>query len=113
MSCPLDVAQNPFYQLKVSITWIMHKQANLLYNMREVWPGECQILKGSNNTSIVRRIRNRFAISCRQFTLGVNRCRDGVAIQHVGPFQEFISILLLREKQPMRCTMYIDTKKVM
>jgi hypothetical protein len=59
----LKISKDTLDQGKMRLTRIMHVEANLLYNISNVWPSECQILKSTSKVAVVGRIGDTWAIS--------------------------------------------------
>jgi hypothetical protein len=56
----------------------VHVEAHLLDNVCSVGPRESQVLKGSGEASIGRRVGDRGAIVLRELHLSVDRCGSGL-----------------------------------
>jgi len=95
----LDVAKNTFDESKMTLTRIMHMQADLLHGVCNVRSCECQPLQCSRQLPVLRWIRYRCATSCWQLRLDVDRCRDRSAIGHASTIKQVFSILSLREAE--------------
>jgi hypothetical protein len=53
----LHIAKDAFDELEVGVSWIMHKEANLLDGVREVSTCEGKILEGTGEASVEALVR--------------------------------------------------------
>jgi hypothetical protein len=56
---PTKIAQDALHGHQVELARVMHVQADLLQDISDVGPCECQVLEGSNNALELRGNRNR------------------------------------------------------
>jgi hypothetical protein len=78
---------------------IMHVKAHLLNGIREVRPGEGEVLQSTGQTPKGSGICHRVARIGRQLRLSINRSSAGLAICHPRPLEDIESILsLVQEK---------------
>ena len=57
-------------------------------------------------------VREESAVGGGEFGASVNRCRIGVAVQHVGTIQDLESILLLGQEEPSSGVVYGNAKEM-
>jgi hypothetical protein len=53
----LHIPQNPFDLLEMAVTWIVHKETDLLNGMGEIRSGEGEVLESSSQAAVFGRIR--------------------------------------------------------
>jgi hypothetical protein len=96
----------------MAVTWIVHKETDLLNGMGEIRSGEGEVLESSSQAAVFGRIRDAGAVSAGKFGFGVEWGSNGVAVQHVGALQQFERILLLREEETGGGPMHIDPQEM-
>ena len=86
-------------------------QANLLHGKMNVWSGEREVLKSTNNTTVESGISGRLSISGRELRLGLGRSSSRFAIFHASTIQEIKSILSLMKKKSGGITSHINAEE--
>jgi hypothetical protein len=74
-------------------------KTDLLNGIREVRPGEGEVLQRTSQTPEGSRIRHRVAHIGRQLGLSINRSSTGLAICHPSPLEDIKSILALVKEE--------------
>lgn len=52
----------------MGLTTVMHMKVDLLDNIRNIRTGECKVLEGTSNTSVVSSIGNRRTVNNRELS---------------------------------------------
>jgi hypothetical protein len=95
----LKISEDTLDQGRMRLARNMHVEANLLYNISDVWPGECEILKSTSKTAIASRIRDRWTVR-GHFSTSINWSSTPLAISHPCSLKNLNHVLALREKEP-------------
>jgi hypothetical protein len=85
----LEIAKHSLNKLKVGSSGRMHKETDLLNGVCNVGTGNSKVLEGSSKAAVVRGIMKWCAIVSGEFGASINRCGQGIAMQHVGTFKNF------------------------
>lgn len=87
----------------MGVPGIMHKEATLLYNIREIRTGECKVLESAGETAVQGGIMEGGSVGGREFGCGVDGGGDRFAVKHAGVIQNLERILLLGEVEAGGC----------
>jgi hypothetical protein len=71
-----DAAKEALQCIKMWLSGIMHMKADLLNNIRQVHPGNGEVLQGTSKTPKSSRICHRSTHICRQLRLSVKQDRQ-------------------------------------
>ena len=91
----------------------VHVQANLLHGKLNVWSGEREILKSTNNGPIEWSIRRGQALEGRNLGLRVNRSSNRMTVEHASTLKKLVRILLLMKKEAVRAPKDLNAKEIM
>lgn len=108
-----DITQDAFESSKMRLPWIVHVKKDLLESIRDIWPGESQVLEGASKTPIVRGITNWGTISGRELGVGVNRGSTWLAICHASTLQNLEAVLALIEMKARGLPRNRDAQEMM
>jgi hypothetical protein len=87
-------------------------EADLLDGVSDVGAGECQVLKGPDETPELSRISNRRPESGGDLGLRVHGRRDRLAVHHASALKDVESELALSEEESIDLMLYGDPQKV-
>jgi hypothetical protein len=91
---------------------VMHVQTDLLHDVGDVSPYECQVLKSSCNAPELRGVLNgRPRVPC-QLRLEVDWSRARLAVRHDRTFEDVKHVGALMEEQTIRTTLDGDAEEV-
>lgn len=107
------VPKHTLDQPEVTLTRIVHVEADLLDGVGDLRPRDRQVLERAGNTVIGRGIINAWSIGGRQFALGVDRRGRWAAGVHAGAIQDVGSVLLLAEEEASRRARDVDAEEEM
>lgn len=80
----LKIAKNPLDELHMSVTGLMHEQADLLGGVGDVRSRQGEILQGAGQALLVSGIGKYMSSRERQLGCGADGRGNRLAIQHVG-----------------------------
>jgi hypothetical protein len=73
----LHIVQDALDQCQMRLTWVMHKQADLLNSKGQVGPRQGEVLEGAGGASVLRGVGR---VSSRQLGLCIGRRGSRVAL---------------------------------
>jgi hypothetical protein len=108
----LKVTKNPLDESKMRLVRSMHVKTYLLNIILNIRMGIREVLKSTDNTSVLSSIRDELTIYVRKFSLSINGCRAGVTPGHASALQKINSVLSLAEEHAFQRTSNINAKEV-
>ena len=84
MESATDIAQDALESRLMWLSRVMHVQADLLYCIRDIWPGEGEVLECSCKTAIIQRILDWGSSNRGNFRIDVNWSTAQLALSHPG-----------------------------
>lgn len=90
---------------------IMHVETDTLDSIRNVGPGEGEILKSTSKTVVDNGVVDRGTIT-GDLGLCTNRCHTRLVVQHTSALQDIQGVLSLLKKQSIRVTLNNNLQKV-
>jgi hypothetical protein len=109
---PLKIAQDALHDRQMGLPRVVHVQTDLLHDVGDVGPCECQVLESSGNTPELRGILNGRPQVPYQLYLKVDWCRARLVVRHDYMFEDVKRVGALMEKQTSRTTLDGDVKEV-
>jgi hypothetical protein len=110
--CPSNVPQYPFDELKMSISWGVHEEADLLDCICKVRPGQCEVLECARKAAVKRGVVKWCTGGEGNFGGGVDRGGNRVAIEHSGSVKYLQGVLVLIKEKTMFVASHGDAKEV-
>jgi hypothetical protein len=96
----------------VGLSRVVHVQEDLLHDISDVGPCECQVLEGSGNALELRGIYNRRPRVISQLRLEVNWSHTWIAVHHDCPLDDVKCVGTLVEEQPVWTMLDGDAEEV-
>jgi hypothetical protein len=90
----------------------MHVQTDLLYDVGDVGPCECQVLESSYNASKLRGVLNGRPRVPRQLRLKVDWCHAWLIVRHDRTFEDVKCVGAPMKKQTSWTTLDSDAEEV-
>jgi multidrug efflux pump subunit AcrA (membrane-fusion protein) len=90
-----DVSEDPLQGRQVRLTRVMHVEADLLNGVRDVGPGEGEVLQCTGETPKVSGIHHRRTVVGGELGGGVDRGVAGLAVRHAGMLESVDAVLSL------------------
>jgi hypothetical protein len=108
----MKIAQDALHGRQVGLPRVMHVQTDLLHDISDVGPCECQVLEGSDNASELRGVRNRRLRVVSQLRLEVDWSHTRLVVRHDCPIEDVKRVGVLVEEQPVWTTLDGDAEEV-
>lgn len=91
----LDVAKNPFDQLKMRGARSMDVEAYLLNGIGDVWERQGEVLDHPGKASVICWVGYKITVRGREFRASVHRSGERIAVCHASTLKYLLSILAL------------------
>jgi hypothetical protein len=108
----MKIAQDALHGRQVGLPRVMHVQTDLLHDISDIGPCECQVLEGSDNASELRGVRNRRLRVVSQLRLEVDWSHTRLVVRHDCPIEDVKRVGVLVEEQPVWTTLDGDAEEV-
>jgi hypothetical protein len=109
---PLKIAQDALHGHQMGLPRVVCVQTDLLHDIGDVRPCECQVLENSCNALELRGVLNERPQVPRQILLKVDWCRARLAVRHDCTFEDVKRVGALMEKQTSRTMLDGDAEEV-
>jgi hypothetical protein len=111
----MSIAQNALNSRPVRLLRCMNKLADMINNIGDIWPGNSEMLKSTNDTAILSGIiiREQHTIKCGKTIRGRHRCRGSLALEHTSTAKQIKRVFVLSENQAIIRMSDLQTKEIM
>jgi hypothetical protein len=108
----LKIAQNAFHGRQMGLPRVVHVQIDLLHDVGDVGPCECQLLESFCNAPELRGVLNGRPQVPHQLHLEVDWSRAWLVVRHDRTFEDVERVGALMEEQTIRTTLDGDAEEV-
>lgn len=96
---PTNVPKNTLESGEVRLSRVMHVETNLLDSIRNIRPGEREILQGTSEAPKISWVNNWITIRSRKLGVGFDQRRTWLAFGHTSTIEDIKDVLALTEMQ--------------
>jgi hypothetical protein len=108
----MEVGQDLLKSGEMGLPRGVHVQTHKLDGVGDVGLGEGQVLEGTSQATLGRRVGDRGPVVLRELCLCVNMHGAGLAVGHASLLQDVDGILALVEEEILRSTLDGDANEV-